>query len=353
VGDVVLVRPGGHIPVDGVVVGGHSFVDQATITGESMPAEKTPGSRVFAGTMNQSGVLEIQADKIGRDTAFGRIIELVERAEHSRAPIEKIADRLAAVKDNILYMQVSVYAASEATHDELTGTKGKLPAVLNGLRLLCERGLNPYVFSCVTKANVGELPEIHRLATRLGAQGYRVATVVECGRAEDLQFVREQQALKAELLRIAKVLVDQWKNDHCIFVEADGRPVLGTYLNKVSGIHTYFQNCRAAITLAYIDESGQMAPCPFLGDLSLTKGLLQQFSELNIRRRSFSSIWKSAAFENFRKLHDPESNAEIRRDCGYFKKGQCIPCPVTPCGCFNMVRGYKRAESTDSATLSP
>ena len=60
-----------------------------------MPVEKIPGSRVFAGTMNQSGVLEIQTDKIGHDTAFGRIIELVERAERSRAPIEKIADRLA------------------------------------------------------------------------------------------------------------------------------------------------------------------------------------------------------------------------------------------------------------------
>ncbi len=95
IGDVVLVRPGGPIPVDGVVVSGHSFADQAAITGESMPVEKTPGSRVFAGTINQSGVLEIQADRIGSDTAFGRIIELVERAERSRAPIERIADRLA------------------------------------------------------------------------------------------------------------------------------------------------------------------------------------------------------------------------------------------------------------------
>jgi heavy metal translocating P-type ATPase len=95
IGDFVLVRPGGPVPVDGVVVSGHSFVDQANITGESMPVEKTAGSRVFAGTINQSGVLEIRADKIGSDTAFGRIIELVERAERSRAPIEKIADRLA------------------------------------------------------------------------------------------------------------------------------------------------------------------------------------------------------------------------------------------------------------------
>jgi len=95
IGDLVLVRPGGHVPVDGVVVSGHSFVDQAAITGESMPVEKITGSGVFAGTINQSGVLEIRAEKLGHDTAFGRIIELVERAERSRAPIEKIADRLA------------------------------------------------------------------------------------------------------------------------------------------------------------------------------------------------------------------------------------------------------------------
>jgi heavy metal translocating P-type ATPase len=94
-GDLVLVRPGGRIPVDGVVMSGHSFVDQSTITGESMPVEKISGTPVFAGTINQSGVLEIRAEKIGRDTAFGRIIEAVERAERSRAPIQRTADRLA------------------------------------------------------------------------------------------------------------------------------------------------------------------------------------------------------------------------------------------------------------------
>ncbi len=94
-GDVVVVRPGGHIPVDGIVVTGHSFVDQASITGESMPVEKSPGTKVFAGTINHSGVLEIQAEKVGKDTAFGRIIDAVERAENSRAPIQRLADRLA------------------------------------------------------------------------------------------------------------------------------------------------------------------------------------------------------------------------------------------------------------------
>ena len=95
VGDVVIVKPGGRIAVDGVVVAGHSFVDQATITGESMPVEKIPGTSVYAGTINQSGVLEVRTGALGRDTAFGKIIETVERAEKARAPIQKLADRLA------------------------------------------------------------------------------------------------------------------------------------------------------------------------------------------------------------------------------------------------------------------
>jgi heavy metal translocating P-type ATPase len=95
VGDTVIVKPGGRIPVDGLVLGGRSFVEQAAITGEAMPVEKIAGDAVYAGTINQSGALEIGAQRLGRDTTFGRIIEAVERAEKSRAPIQKTADRLA------------------------------------------------------------------------------------------------------------------------------------------------------------------------------------------------------------------------------------------------------------------
>jgi heavy metal translocating P-type ATPase len=95
VGDAVLVNPGGRVPVDGTVVQGHSFVDQARITGESMPAEKTAGSTVYAGSINQSGALEIRAERVGRDTSYGKIIEAVETAERSRAPVQRLADRMA------------------------------------------------------------------------------------------------------------------------------------------------------------------------------------------------------------------------------------------------------------------
>jgi len=94
-GETIEVNPGARIPVDGDVVGGNSFVDQAPITGESLPVEKVPGTSVFAGTVNQSGALEIRVTRIGRDTAFGRILNAVEEAERSRAPIQKTADRLA------------------------------------------------------------------------------------------------------------------------------------------------------------------------------------------------------------------------------------------------------------------
>lgn len=94
-GDRVLVRPGARIPVDGAVFRGTSYVDQAAITGESMPVEKSRGAFVYAGTINQTGVIEVSVIDVGKDSSFGKIIEAVERAEHSRAPIQRLADQLA------------------------------------------------------------------------------------------------------------------------------------------------------------------------------------------------------------------------------------------------------------------
>ena len=81
--------------MDGIVLSGHSFVDESRITGESLPVEKTASAQVFAGSINQSGALEVRAERIGRDTSYGKIIEAVECAEKSRAPVQRLADRLA------------------------------------------------------------------------------------------------------------------------------------------------------------------------------------------------------------------------------------------------------------------
>jgi heavy metal translocating P-type ATPase len=93
VGDRVVVRPGERIPVDGTVATGASSVNQAPITGESMPVEKAEGSTVFSGTLNESGRLEITVEKVGEGTTLARIVHLVQEAQNTRAPIQNLADR--------------------------------------------------------------------------------------------------------------------------------------------------------------------------------------------------------------------------------------------------------------------
>ena len=95
VGDRLRVRPGEKIPVDGVVAQGRSSVDESMVTGESMPVSKAEGDRVIGGTVNQSGGLVVRAEKIGRDTMLARIVDMVARAQRSRAPIQRLADQVA------------------------------------------------------------------------------------------------------------------------------------------------------------------------------------------------------------------------------------------------------------------
>ena len=93
IGEIVIVRPGEQIAVDGEVVAGHATVDQAAVTGESMPVEAGPGARVFAATLARLGSLRVRATSVGRDTVFGRVITLVEQAEAHRAQVQRFADR--------------------------------------------------------------------------------------------------------------------------------------------------------------------------------------------------------------------------------------------------------------------
>jgi Cu+-exporting ATPase len=95
VGDHLRVRPGEKIPVDGVVIEGHTAVDESMVTGESMPVSKGEGDRLIGGTVNQSGGLIMRAEKIGRDTMLARIVDQVAKAQRSRAPIQRLADQVA------------------------------------------------------------------------------------------------------------------------------------------------------------------------------------------------------------------------------------------------------------------
>ncbi|HET6956988.1 MAG TPA: heavy metal translocating P-type ATPase [Vicinamibacterales bacterium] len=97
VGSVIVVRPGEKIPLDGDVIKGQSAVNQAPVTGESLPVEKVPGDGVFAGTINGRGALEVRVTRLGRDTTLGRIIHLVERAQAQRAPAQTLVERFARI----------------------------------------------------------------------------------------------------------------------------------------------------------------------------------------------------------------------------------------------------------------
>lgn len=126
VGDTLRVRPGSHIPVDGMVLSGQSYVDEAMITGEPMAIEKASGAKVSAGTLNQQGSFCMRAEKIGSDTLLAKIISLVNQASRSRAPIQKLADQVAGwfVPAVILTALLSFI---------LWAVFGPVPALANGL----------------------------------------------------------------------------------------------------------------------------------------------------------------------------------------------------------------------------
>ncbi len=126
-GDLILVRPGEKIPVDGVVRSGQSAVDEAMLTGESLPVEKQPGDEVFGATINQTGAFEFEATKVGRDTALQQIIRLVQNAQGSKAPIQRLADVISGYFVPIVL--VIAIAAFVGWYD-LTPPDGRLQAAL-------------------------------------------------------------------------------------------------------------------------------------------------------------------------------------------------------------------------------
>lgn len=121
VGDHIIVRPGSQIPVDGRVIVGQAYIDEAAITGESVPVFKREGDRVFSGTVSEDGYLEIRAEKVGEDTTFARIIELIEEAQEMKAPTQKFMERFASYyTPAIVVLSVIVGLVTQNTHLALT-----------------------------------------------------------------------------------------------------------------------------------------------------------------------------------------------------------------------------------------
>jgi cation transport ATPase len=111
-GDVLVVRPGERVAVDGTVMSGSSAVDESMLTGEPVPVDKVPGDEVFGGTLNQQGRLEVVANRVGAETALAQIVELVKQAQGSKAPVQRLADRVAGVfVPVVLVLALATFAA--------------------------------------------------------------------------------------------------------------------------------------------------------------------------------------------------------------------------------------------------
>jgi heavy metal translocating P-type ATPase len=114
IGDIFIVKPGERVPVDGIVIAGTSSVNQAPITGESIPVEKFKGSDLFSGTLNETGRLEVRATRVGEDTTLARIVHLVEEAQGTKAPIQNMADRFTVwFLPIVLVLAIIVFLASK------------------------------------------------------------------------------------------------------------------------------------------------------------------------------------------------------------------------------------------------
>lgn len=205
-GDVVVVRPGERVPVDGIIESGETSLDESMLTGESMPVDKGIGARVYAGTQNLHGAIRFRATGVGAETALARIVELVRQAQGSRAPIQALADRITSVFVPVVLM---IATATFVGWFALAG--GAAEAMVHAVAVLiiacpCALGLATPTAIMVGTGRAAELGILVRDAEAL-EQLARVRTVIldktgtlTCGKPEVVQVVTrslsEEQALR-------------------------------------------------------------------------------------------------------------------------------------------------------------
>jgi len=137
VGDVVRIKPGGKIPVDGTIIEGHTHIDEAMLSGESAPRSKTSGDKASAGTVNQTGMVLLRADKVGRDTQLSHIIQMVNDASRSRAPVQQLADRVSGWFVPVVIACAILSFAAWSIFEPTQGMANGLVAAVSVLIIAC------------------------------------------------------------------------------------------------------------------------------------------------------------------------------------------------------------------------
>jgi Cu+-exporting ATPase len=214
IGDLIRVRPGEKVPVDGVIIDGYSALDEALISGEAFPVEKQPGDHVIGGTLNGAGGFLMSADRVGRDTMLGQIVRMVAEAQRSRAPIQRLADRVSA------WFVPAVFVIAAITFGVwyFVGPPPQLPnAILRAVAVLivacpCALGLATPMAVMVATGRGAAAGVLVRNATALERLEQVDALVVDktgtltAGRPRLLTIVPEGRFDESELLRLAASL---------------------------------------------------------------------------------------------------------------------------------------------------
>ncbi|WP_238650739.1 heavy metal translocating P-type ATPase [Paenibacillus piscarius] len=184
IGDIVLVKPGTKVPVDGEVVEGLSAIDESMLTGESIPVEKKPGDSVIGATLNKNGMLRIRAKKVGRDTALAQIIRVVEEAQGSKAPIQRVADVISGI---FVPVVIGIAAVTFAVW-YIWGAPGQFAEALeNAIAVLviacpCALGLATPTSIMAGSGRAAEFGILFKGGEHLeGAQGVKVVVVDKTG----------------------------------------------------------------------------------------------------------------------------------------------------------------------------
>ena len=275
VGDVFLVRPGESVPVDGVVLEGHSSIDESALTGESVPVDKSAGDHILAATQNTSGFMRCEATKVGDDTAIASVIRMVEDASASKAPIAKIADRVSGIfVPAVILVALVTFGAWMIINGDVGG------ALSHGISVLviscpCALGLATPVAIMVGSGVGARLGVLFKSAEALELTG-RARTValdktgtITCGKPQVVSVICDKSSTEKELLSVAyaiekqsehplaKAVADYAESYSADISVSDFRALAG------SGVYCKIQNSECTSSTAV---GGPPSPTRFAGE---------------------------------------------------------------------------------------
>ena len=248
-------------------------------------------------------------------------------------------------KSAFQYIQASIYGFDEKSYRHNTGSSRNYHKVLKGMDMLASRGINYSALMVVTLENASQISEYYKMIKEYKVESFRLTPKVALGRAaKNGRFEQRGSCeLWINLINGLRAFRKIYKMNYPK-VLVDARPLFGDLIRSMTGFETYYQNCKAAKTMIYIDPIGRSSPCPFLQHVP--EYLKHKYNHLTIddlSKKNFSNVWDSKVFKTFRSYYEPRYNKYgIYTRCKYYKNGACVPCALTPCYCPSTIKLLKQ-----------